>query len=202
MDGKQGNDQGSTAVGGAAAPGTSWASDAGRHSERASTGDLPRVLVIGYGNPGRLDDGLGPALAALLEEQQLPGVTVEADYQLTVEDAADIARHDVVVFADASVSGPEPFSFRPVAHDDQLSLGFTSHSLLPGSALALARNLFASQARGYILAIRGYEFNEFGERLSAAAQANLAAAVRFLADALVEGLLTSPAPVTEPSEEE
>ena len=25
------------------------------------------VLLLGYGNPGRLDDGLGPALAAQVE---------------------------------------------------------------------------------------------------------------------------------------
>jgi hydrogenase maturation protease len=28
----------------------------------------PRVLVIGYGNPGRQDDGLGPAAAAEIEK--------------------------------------------------------------------------------------------------------------------------------------
>ena len=71
-----------------------------------------KVLVIGYGNPGRLDDGLGPALAAAIESAAPAGVTVDADYQLTVEDAAAVAEHDVVVFADAAVDGPEPFYFR------------------------------------------------------------------------------------------
>ena len=47
-----------------------------------------KVLLIGYGNPGRLDDGLGPALAAAVEKLAIPGVTVDADYQLNVEDAA------------------------------------------------------------------------------------------------------------------
>lgn len=44
-----------------------------------------RILLIGYGNPGRGDDGLGPALAAAIEAMELPGVTVEADYQLMVD---------------------------------------------------------------------------------------------------------------------
>jgi len=202
MDAEQGNGQGSTAMSGERAGGSGGASASVLHAHRASVADRPRVLVIGYGNPGRLDDGLGPALAALLEERALPGVTVEADYQLTVEDAAQIARHDVVVFADASVSGPEPFSFRPLAQDDHLALGFTTHSLQPASAMALARELFASEAQGYILAIRGYEFGDFGEQLSAKAERNLAAAFRFLADALIEGLPRRPTPVTEPSEEE
>ena len=34
-----------------------------------------RLLVIGYGNPGRLDDGLGPAFAAQVERLQLPDVS-------------------------------------------------------------------------------------------------------------------------------
>ena len=80
----------------------------------ATTASPATVLVIGYGNPGRLDDGLGPALAEALAALELPGVTVEANYQLTVEDAAAVAEHDVVVFADASVNGPEPYSFQPV----------------------------------------------------------------------------------------
>ena len=34
----------------------------------------PKIVVIGYGNPGRLDDGLGPALAEAKEnfERYLP----------------------------------------------------------------------------------------------------------------------------------
>ena len=43
-----------------------------------------RVLLLCYGNPGRLDDGLGPAFGEVLERESLPGVTVDLDYQLTV----------------------------------------------------------------------------------------------------------------------
>ena len=38
-----------------------------------------KTLLIGYGNPGRLDDGLGPALAEAVAKLAIPGVTVEAD---------------------------------------------------------------------------------------------------------------------------
>ena len=47
-----------------------------------------RILVIGYGNPGRCDDGLGPALVARLESLRIPGLSVEVDYQLSIEHAA------------------------------------------------------------------------------------------------------------------
>ena len=61
-----------------------------------------KVLLYGFGNPARGDDGLGPALAAAIEELAIPNITVDANYQLTVEDAADIAGYDAVVFADAA----------------------------------------------------------------------------------------------------
>jgi len=137
-----------------------------------------KVLLIGYGNPGRLDDGLGPALSAAVEKLDIPGLTVDADYQLSIEDAAAVAQHDVVIFADADTSGAEPFSFKPV--EPVSTLGFSSHSLSPQALMALAVNLFGAKTKGYILAIGGYEFNEFGERLSERARANLEAALLFI----------------------
>lgn len=139
------------------------------------------VLLIGYGNPGRLDDGLGPAVAESVAAMRLPGVTVDSGYQLNVEDAESIARHDVVVFADAADRGRR-VSFRRLAAVEDGS--FTTHSVSPEQALGLARKLFGARTQAYVLAIRGYEFNEYEERLSERARANLAEAVRFLRQAL------------------
>lgn len=141
------------------------------------------VLVIGYGNPGRLDDGLGPALAQELEKRGLSHVTVDSDYQLTVEDAAAIAEHDVVVFADASVSGDDPFSFQRIEPEEPMS--FSTHSVSPEALLHLAERCFGKRPRAYVLAIRGYEFNEFGERLSEDAQKNLLSALAFVEERLI-----------------
>jgi len=137
-----------------------------------------KVLLIGYGNPGRLDDGLGPALAEAVEKLAIPGVTVDANYQLNVEDAAAIAEHEVVIFADADVAGPEPCWFRRIGSEGAWS--FSSHSIEPAAVLAMARQLLGADTEGYILGIRGYEFNEFGERLSGRARGNLAAALTFI----------------------
>ena len=60
-----------------------------------------RRLLIGFGNPGRKDDGLGPMLARILERDGIAGLDVDSDYQLTVEDAEAVARYDEVVFADS-----------------------------------------------------------------------------------------------------
>ncbi len=146
------------------------------------TRDDQKVLVIGYGNPGRLDDGLGPALAEAIAQQEIPGVTVDANYLLTVEDASDISEHEVVVFADAAVTGAEPFFFREVEPKTELS--FSSHHMEPAAVLGLAHDMFGAQTRGYALGIRGYEFDEFGQQLSDGAQNNLLEAIAFLADRL------------------
>ena len=142
----------------------------------------PRVLVIGYGNPGRLDDGLGPALAKAVAGKRIANVTVDENYLLTVEDAAEIAQHDIVIFADASINGEEPFSFKPVV--PKTTNTFTSHSLEPEIVLGFAYDLFQAKTKGYALGIRGYEFDEFGEKLSARAQDNLIAAAQFLFELL------------------
>ena len=143
---------------------------------------VDRILVLAYGNPGRLDDGLGPALAHRLDALDLPQVRVESDLQLQLEDATAIAEHDVVIFADATVSGPAPFSFRPVEPGGTLS--FTTHSISPEALLALAREHFQAEPAGWVLAVRGYSFDDFGDGLTEEAAANLDDAVRFLVDSL------------------
>jgi len=146
------------------------------------TSQLAKVLLFGYGNPGRLDDGLGPAFAEAFEGRDLEGVSVDADYQLMVEDAAEIAEFDVVIFADASVNGAEPFFFEKLRAGSSAS--FSSHSVEPGGILALAQELFNAETKAYVLGIRGYEFNEFGQRLSDKAKDNLDKAIRFVETAL------------------
>ena len=53
--------------------------------------------------------------------------------------------------------------------------------------MALAGELFQAATKGYILGIRGYEFNEFGQALSDRARGNLAAAAAFLQEVLAAG---------------
>ena len=142
-----------------------------------------QILLIGYGNPGRLDDGLGPALADELVGLNLPNLKVDSDYQLTVEDAAEVAKFEVVIFADASVDCAEPFYFQEILPVSEVS--FTTHSIAPAGVLGLANELFGSIAKGYVLGIRGYDFNEFGEKLSQIARNNLKEAANFIKDIVV-----------------
>lgn len=135
-----------------------------------------RVVVLGYGNPGRHDDGLGPALASAVEALHLPEVAVEEAYQLNIEDGATLADCDAALFVDASMAGAAPFEFRPVAA--ARSIAFTSHAVDPGSVLAICEEHFSTTPDAWVLAIRGYDFS-MGEGLSDSAQQNLAEAVTF-----------------------
>ncbi len=143
-----------------------------------------RILVIGFGNPGRRDDGLGPALAARVAALNLPSVTVETDYQLAIEHAELVARHDVVIFADAArdVSAGAAYYLRPLpAASDQS--GF-SHHLSPPAVLHLAAHCFGAHPRAWLLGIRPSDLASFAEGLTPAADQNLTAAFAALVDRL------------------
>jgi hydrogenase maturation protease len=144
--------------------------------------DKPQsIFVLGYGNPGRQDDGLGPKAADLIASLGLSFVTTDAAFQLNIEDAEAISGYDVAVFVDASVSAPEPFSFEPLPPAAEVT--FTSHSVSPGSIMKLAADHFGPAPRAWVMAIRGYSF-EFQEGLTDEAERNLDAAVKFLSDFL------------------
>lgn len=139
----------------------------------------PRVLVIGYGNPGRQDDGLGPALAAAIERLALPNITAFDNYQLSIEDAIDIAENDIVWFIDAAKTGPAPFVVQNVAPAQGIE--FTSHLLRPEALLAIARDYYGGSPLAFLVAVRGYEF-AFVEALTPRAADNLRAALAMLTD--------------------
>ncbi len=148
-----------------------------------SVGSPSGPHLSGWGNDGRRDDGLGPALVRILAERQLPDLTVSSDYQLQVEDAVEVARYSRVIFADADRSGPAPFSFQRV-FPAASSLSFSSHSVTAPGLLALTHELFGQEPEAWLLGIRGYDFDRFESSLSAPARENLAAAADFVTAAL------------------
>jgi len=142
-------------------------------------------LLYAYGNPGRLDDGLGPACARAFEVLALPQLTVESDYQLTVEDAWIVAMHETVIFVDASIDAPSPFTVEVV--EAKTSSHFTSHMCDAATVLATAREALGVTPRAFILGIRGYEFHAYGEQLSEGALGNLSKAIEFLQEVFEGG---------------
>lgn len=151
----------------------------------------PPVLVLGYGNPGRLDDGLGPAFCDALARLAPAGVEVRSAMQLAVEDAARAARFATVIFVDASLPDGQPFTFEPVT-DGSGRVAFSSHTSSPGDVVALARTLFDAPVRGWTLAIRGARFQGFGEELSPTARDHLQEALAHLLHRLPDRVPDAP----------
>ena len=143
------------------------------------------VLVVGFGNPAREDDGIGPSIAERVEALGLEDVTVDIDYQLSVDHGKDASDHDVVVFVDASASGAEPFTFERVAPERQVS--FSSHSVSPEGVLGLAEELFGARPHGYVLGVRGYSFEMFRGVMTERALDNLEEAFEYLRRTLETG---------------
>lgn len=135
------------------------------------------MLLIGYGNPGRGDDGLGPAFSEGMAARKLPWLEVDTDYQLVAEHALAISTHELVVFADAEIGGEDAFSFREIEPGSPEVIG--SHSLGPEAVLALCETLYDARPRAYVLGITGVDFGEVKEGLSEQAVANLAEAEAF-----------------------
>lgn len=148
-----------------------------------------KILVYGYGNPGRQDDGLGPLLVKELEDwargNNLGNIHFDSNYQLNIEDAEIISKFDLVIFADASVEDL-PGEVTVTALDGQNELSFTSHAASPGYIVYLCKDLFGIQPEAYLVHIKGYQW-KFREGLSARASENLEKAV-----GLLKGLLTEP----------
>lgn len=137
----------------------------------------PRILVIGYGNPGRQDDGLGPAVVRAIDGLGWSNVSTLDNYQLTIEDAVDVAAHDMVWFVDAACRGDEPYAIHCLS--PSLDITFTSHLVKPQTVLAIADQQFCRCPEAWLVSVRGYEFG-FHEGLSDRAHDNLTATVALL----------------------
>ena len=142
-----------------------------------------KIIIYGFGNPGRQDDGLGPAIISRLEEENIPDIKTECNYQLNIEDALLISEFNIAIFVDASQNCEEPFLYYGIEQADEIK--FTTHSMSPQSVLALCSDLYNKNVKSFILEIRGYEW-EMAEGLSLKAQGNLEKAYSFLKDKVAE----------------
>ena len=146
-----------------------------------------KILIYGYGNPGRQDDGLGNLFVDLLEEwvkrQELKGFEFDSNYQLNIEDAAAVADKDLVIFADASTEDIEDFILTPV--DASTKVAFTTHAASPGYIMGLSKKLYNKFPPTYLLHIKGYEW-DFREGISKQAMQNLERSLEMMKEKLLD----------------
>ena len=141
-----------------------------------------RVLVIGYGNTLRGDDGAGPAVAQQVAAWQKEGVAVRICQQLTPELAADLASVELAIFIDARATTATEIEWQQLQpQPTESGLGHVSD---PRSLLAWAQALYQRAPVAYWLLIPAADFSfseAFSPLTASATELALAAIARALA---------------------
>jgi hydrogenase maturation protease len=124
------------------------------------------LLVIGYGNTLRRDDGVGVKVAEAVETLNLPGVRTLVCHQLTPELAESISQARTVVFVDAAVDANGEAELVEVQPANAAQI--LAHATDPRSLLALAKQLFGRCPRAWSVGIPVEDLG-FGDGLSSRA---------------------------------
>jgi hydrogenase maturation protease len=142
------------------------------------------LLVIGYGNTLRCDDGVGPKVAEAISALALPGVRTLACPLLTPELAEAVSQARVVIFVDAAVDAPREVQKRKLAPAGSSQV--MAHAASPPALLALARDVFGHAPEAWLIAVPVEDLG-MGEELSPLAQRGFKRAVQEVRNC-VEGL--------------
>ena len=144
------------------------------------------VLVVGYGNPLRSDDGVGWRAAQLLAtDPRLAGARVLARHQLVPELALDVSRAPLVVLVDAAADGdPGSVSVRWI-RPCPVAPAALSHHLDPMALAGLAEDIYGVVPPVAVVSLAAGSLAE-GDRLTAAVERALPQLVEVVA-AVVSG---------------
>ncbi len=147
------------------------------------------VLIFAIGNESRGDDALGPLLLRQLDDRLKETGNTEdfeliEDFQLQIEHAMDMKGRRLVLFIDAGMDTPAPYSFYRTQTGEEAVL--YSHALAPDALLKVYQQFYqASPPDCFVLCVKGESF-ELGEPPSPEALTNLAAALNFSRHLLLE----------------
>jgi hydrogenase maturation protease len=134
---------------------------------------MSKILVIGYGNTLRRDDGLGKVavqrIESLVQDHEVKFMVV---HQMGIELAEDLRDADLAIFIDAHV-GDEPGMLKEtkVIPDNAAPESF-SHHLSPGVLLGCVEALYNTHPETVVFSIAADSF-DYGEGLSPSVEATL-----------------------------
>jgi hydrogenase maturation protease len=135
-----------------------------------------RVVLIGYGNELRNDDGAGQRVARAVADWRLPGVQAVAVHQLTPELVVLLADAARAIFVDAS---PGEWSGGCELQPAEAG-GAMGHVSDPRELLALTQALYGRWPPSVLVTVPAGNL-DFGEQLSAVAERGLEEALRQVA---------------------
>lgn len=143
------------------------------------------ILVIGFGNGLRSDDGIGPAVAAqIATDPRFRDVEVRTVHQLTPELAFDASRVSLLVLVDAAADAPAgTVAVRVLAVAEAGAGEPMTHHIDPAGIVGLAGELYGAAPRAVLVSV-GVSTLEVGDRLSTAVEAAIPHAVDAVAAAI------------------
>jgi len=114
------------------------------------------ILIIGIGNSGRSDDGLGWLMLDGIK-MKFSNVELLYRYQLQIEDAELLSHYATVIFVDATKEHTDTgFYFKSC--DSNMGLGLTSHMLEPETVLWLENELYKTKPATFVMGIEGQKW--------------------------------------------
>jgi len=134
---------------------------------------MGKVLIIGYGNPLRGDDGFGwHASRVIAKELAGRDAEVITCHQLTPELAEPLSQSNHAVFIDADAEGePGEIHWREVLPQAPASSALT-HTCSPAGLLESATRLYGRCARAVVVTVSAQSF-DYGDSLSPVVSAAL-----------------------------
>ncbi|MGB5595128.1 MAG: hydrogenase maturation protease [Crocosphaera sp.] len=125
-----------------------------------------KILIIGYGNTLRGDDGVGYKIAEIIDQWNLDNITSIAVHQLTPDLAEKISQVDTVIFIDAiyvTDINTAKIDIKPISINPQINnLG---HHNNPEQLLSLTQAIYQNIPLAYWILIPAINFN-FSEEFS------------------------------------
>ena len=137
------------------------------------------LLLVGYGNTLRSDDGVGPKVVEAIAALNLPGVETLICDLLTPEVADPISRADTVVFVDAAIDAPAEVQLRTLLPADSSQI--MAHAADPRTVLALAHDVFGHAPEAWWLTIPVKDIG-IGEQFSDLAWKGVGRAIQKIRD--------------------
>jgi len=135
---------------------------------------MKSILIIGYGNQTRSDDGVGWYVADKIEKElsskrdsaslSSTEVNLLKLHQLTIELAEEVKDREFVIFVDAHVNDDKDWLISEKLNPN-FKRGLTMHYLTPETLLAICEGLYNKAPKAHLFSIKGLNF-DFGEKLS------------------------------------
>jgi hydrogenase maturation protease len=133
--------------------------------------ELHSTWIIGYGNPHRRDDGIGPYVVEQVSRDlgKGAGIGLRSLHQLDPVLAEEVQGAEILILVDATVEPLERGLRWTRVHPKQDLSSCDTHHLQPSVFAGLLESLYQRSPAMWVVSVQGNDFG-FGEGLSLDAQ--------------------------------